>query len=219
LRLKFARRRVAATPGHDRFLNTRCTILPDPRFASLRPALAERLAAVASSVQPGNFGSLLDPLMQEVLRHGFAEATAHEGSVWLLDADAKYLVPAYNTGPEAARLIGKMRQPLDKGIVCMVFANEQPFLENQVYKNQLHSTLVDESLDQQTCAQIAVPFYFLKVCRGVVSCVQLKRRNSPAPDPPGFLPEHLTRVQRAATLLSRLLELRLLSSTLGWNND
>ena len=200
-------------------MNSRCTILPDPRFAPLKPALADRLAAVAASIQPDNFASLLDPLMQEVLRHGFAEATAHEGSVWLLDASAKHLVPAYNTGPDAARFVGKIRQPLDQGIVCMVLANEQPFLENQVYKNQLHSTLVDDRLAQQTCAQIAVPFYFLKTCRGVVSCVQLKRRHTAAPDPPGFLPAHLTSIQRAATLLSRLLELRLLHSTLGWDSD
>jgi len=200
-------------------LNPRCTILPDPRFAPLKPAFAERLAAVAGTIGPDNFASLLDPLMQEVLRHGFAEATAHEGSVWLLDAEAQHLVPAYNTGPKAAEFVGKIRQPLDQGIICMVFANEQPFVENQIRENQLHSPLVDDQLRQITCAQIAVPFYFLKTCRGVVSCVQLMPQSSTGKPPPGFLPAHLTSVQRATTLLSRLLELQLLNSTLGWNLD
>jgi hypothetical protein len=45
------------------------------------------------------------------------------------------------------------------------------------------------------------------------------QRPSIEPQPPGFLPAHLTSVQRATTLLSRLLELRLLNSTLGWNSD
>jgi hypothetical protein len=73
-------------------------------------------------------------------------------------------------------------------------------------------------LQVQTCAMIAVPFYFLRACRGVVSCVQLKRLNSTEPDPPGFRPEHLARVQLAAALLSRLIEFRLVGQAVGWTS-
>jgi hypothetical protein len=66
---------------------------------------------------------------------------------------------------------------------------------------------------------IAVPFYLLGTCRGVVSCVQLKRPGSLQPELPGFQPEHLADVQRATALLSQLLEFRLLSRTVGWANE
>jgi hypothetical protein len=68
----------------------------------------------------------------------------------------------------------------------------------------------------QTCAMIAVPFYFLQGCRGVISCVQLKRAGDP--EPPGFRPEHLTGVQRAAAVLSQLIDYRLLSRAIGWTH-
>jgi hypothetical protein len=98
----------------------------------------------------------------------------------------------------------------------MVFASEQPFLENEVWKNARQSKALDSMLEVQTCAMIAVPFYFLQACRGVVSCVQLKRAGSRQPDPPGFRPEHLASIQRAVALLSELIEYRLLSRTVGW---
>jgi hypothetical protein len=66
---------------------------------------------------------------------------------------------------------------------------------------------------------IVVPFYFLHGCRGVVSCVQLKRRGAKETEFPGFRPEHLERVQLAATLLSRLIEYKLLSQAVAWTNE
>lgn len=200
-------------------MGARLSILPDPLFAGLNGALTERLGRVAATVQPDNLGSLLDPLMRQVLEEGFAEARAHEGTVWLLDASEENLVPAYNTGPNAEQIVGKFRQPLSSGLICMVFATEQAFLENDVPGNTQQSKRLDEMLGWQTLALIAVPFSFLKSCRGVVSCVQLKRPGAPSPDSPGFQPAHLARVQRTATVLSRLLELRLLSDTVGWKSE
>ena len=97
----------------------------------------------------------------------------------------------------------------------MVFASEQPFTENEVWKNANQSKLLDSMLDVQTYAMIAVPFYFLEECRGVVSCVQLKKPASPHADPPGFGPENVISLQRATALVSRLIEFRLLSRALG----
>jgi hypothetical protein len=194
-------------------------LLPDPAFLDLKPLLAERLERMAGCIEPQHFASLLDPLTRQTLDQGFAEAGAHEGTVWLLDGGGSHLVPAYNNGPQAAQLVCKFKQPLNTGLICMVFASEQTFLENEVWKNAAQSKLLDTKLQVQTCAMIAVPFYFLRGCRGVVSCVQLKRPGAYLPDPVGFRPEHLAGVQRAASLCSRLIELRLLSRAVGWTNE
>jgi hypothetical protein len=199
-------------------LATRLNILPDPAFAALKPVLSERLARVAANIRPEQFGSLLDPLMRQALQNGFSEAGAHEGTVWLLDETGENLVPGYNTGPDAGRLVGQFKQPLNSGLICMVFATEQPFLENEVSKNAQQSKLLDSLLETQTYAMIAVPFHFLHDCRGVVSCVQLKRPGSGEANPPGFLPGHLASVERATALLSQLIEFRLLSQTVGWTS-
>jgi hypothetical protein len=191
-------------------LNARLNILPDPAFLNLKAVLSERLERIASGLQPEQFGSLLDPLMRHTMEHGFSEAGADEGTVWLLEAGGEFLVPAWNTGPNA-------------GLICMVFSSEQPFLENEVWKNSRQSKLLDSMLEVQTSAMIAVPFYFLRACRGVVSCVKLDkptdaaRTASRAANSNGFQPEHLGHVQRAAALLSQLVELKLLSCTVGWS--
>ena len=196
-------------------MNARLNILPDPAFLSLRPVLSERLQQIAENLRPDQFGSLLDPLMRQTMARGFAEAGADEGTVWLPDQSGEFLVPAWNTGPQAQRVVGKFKQPLSAGLICMVFSSEQPFLENEVWKNTRQSKLLDSMLEVQTNAMIAVPFYFLRACRGVVSCVRLNKPGAPAG--PGFSPEHLAHVQRAATLLSQLVELKLLSWTTGWS--
>ena len=196
-------------------MSDRWTILPDPRFADLQPDLAQRLRLASDSVQPENFSALLDPLSESVLKSGFMEATAHEGSLWLLDSEGKQLIPAYNNGPQAAEFVGRYRQPFNSGLIGMVLASEQPFVENEVFKNTRQNKGLDELLRVQTYALIAVPFYLLKICRGVISCVQLRVAGSSEPEPPGFTPAHLASVQRAASLLSRLLEHRLLNSTFG----
>ena len=196
---------------------TRLNIVPEQGFVDLQSALAGQLERIASRLHAPEFASLLDPLMRQTIERGFTEAGAHEGTIWLLDQEGQNLVPAHNTGPEAGQLLGSFKQPLNSGLICMVFASEQPFLENEVWKNSGQSKLVDELLSQQTCAMIAVPFYFLRGCRGVVSCVQLKRQPE-EPFPSGFQPEHLLTIQRATAMLSQLVEYRLLSDAVGWSS-
>ncbi len=197
----------------------RLNILPDPAFLELRPVLSERLGRIGDRIYPGEFSSLLDPLMREELEHGFREARADEGTVWLLDESRKNLVPGFNSGARAADLVGKFTQPLNAGLICMVFAGEQPFLENEVWKNSHQSKLLDSMLGTRTCAMIAVPFYFLQACRGVISCVQMQPTGLTQPEPPGFGPADLAAIQRTGALLSELIEYRLLSQTVGWSAD
>jgi hypothetical protein len=196
----------------------RLNILPDGDFLALKPVLAQRLEGLADSVRAEHFGSLLTHLMRQTLERGFADAGAQEGTVWLLDESGEYLMPAFNSGPQTAKLVAQFKQPLNAGLICMVFASEQPFLENEVWRNSAQSKLLDSMLNVQTCAMIAVPFYFLRGCRGVVSCVQLKRPGSGEPEPPGFRPEHLVKVELATALLSRLTELELVSRVVGWSS-
>jgi hypothetical protein len=193
----------------------RLNILPDPAFLDLKSVLSERLERIAGSLQSEQFASVLDPLMRQTIEHGFAEAGADEGTVWLLDQAGEFLVPAWNTGPHAEKLVGKFKQPLNAGLICMVFSSEQPFLENEIWKNSRQSKLLDSMLEVRTGAMIAVPFYFLRACRGVVSCVQLNKADTSAAA--GFRPEHLAHVQRTTAILSQLVELKLLSCTVGWS--
>ena len=197
----------------------RLNLLPDPAFTALAPQLAERLASIGDDLHVGHLGPLLDPLARRVLLEGFAAVGAHEGTVWMPDESARNLVPAFNSGPHAEQLVGKFKQPLESGLISMVFATERPFLENDVWQHAQQSKLLDASLGLRTCAMIAVPFCLLKACRGVISCVQLKRADSCEPDPTGFRPEYLARVQDMAAVLAQLMEFRLLSLAVGWARD
>jgi hypothetical protein len=198
-------------------LTTRLNILPDPAFSELQAGLSERLARLAASIDAEQFGALADPLMREVFQSGVAEAGAHEGTIWLVDDAGEFLVPAINTGPRAEQMVGRFRQPLNSGLICMVFASEQPFLENEVSKSPDQSKLLDSLLQVETTALIAVPFYFVRACRGVISCVQLARDGShQAGASQGFRPHHLACMQRTASILSQLIEYQLLSSAVGW---
>ncbi len=198
-------------------MSARLNLLPEPAFQGLKSVLTERMNRLGDEIHAAQFEHLLDPLLRRIVEQGFAEAGAHEGTIWLVDAAEQCLEPAFNTGPHAAKIIGQFQQPLGSGLISMVFATEQPFVENDVARNAQQSKLLDSQLQVQTRALMAVPLQFLNACRGVVSCVQLKSNNQPDGDLPGFQPEHLVAVQRVTALLSQLVEYRLLSRTVGWN--
>lgn len=194
----------------------RLNILPDERISSLSPSLEDRLTAVGAQVRPDNFPSLCDAMIRHVLEQGFTLAGADSGLVWLLDEKREFLIPCYGVGEAAERLVNSHRQPLREGIVSMVVMSEQPFVENEVFNNSHHSKIVDIKFQQQTFAMIVVPFYFMRQCRGVISCVQLKKSDPGAVDPPGFRMEHLQAIQRSAAVLTELIDYRLLRKTVQW---
>jgi hypothetical protein len=191
-------------------------MLPEPAFAELKPLLNERLQRVREKLHFEQFSTLFDPLLRQVLEKGFTDSEADEGTLWLLDEAQENLVPAFNNGPNAGGLVGRFKQPLSKGLVCMVFASEQPFLENDVWKNPAQSKELDALLRHQTQSMIAVPFYVLRACRGVISCVRLNTSPPKERADQGFQPKHLAIVERTSALLSELLDFRLLSQTVGW---
>jgi len=194
-------------------------IFPEPEFEKLKPALMERLERIGAGIDAGRFVSHLDPLMRHALGQAFAAVNADEGTVWLLDAPGENLLPAFTLGPHAGLLQQGFKQPLNAGLISMVFASEQPFLENEVWKNARQNKSLDTLLRVRTCAMIAVPFYLLRDCRGVLSCVQLQNPDSPEPGPAGFQAGHLAAIERAAELLARLIEFRLVAQIVGWRAD
>lgn len=191
-------------------MSNRRNLLPEPALADLKSELWERMSRLGDEVHAAQFSQLVDPLVQQVIERGFQEAGAHEGTVWVVDAAEAFLEPALNTGPHANQIVGQFKQPLNAGLISMVFASEQSFIENDVSRNAQQSKLLDTRLQLRTQALIAVPFHFLNACRGVISCVQLKPTDPRAPQPAGFQPMHLVAVQRATTLLAQLIEYRLL---------
>ena len=203
-------------------MSTRLNFLPDERFASLRTPLKERLQKMADLITPENFLSLLDFHAGNLLRDVFAAVRADEGSIWILDQSKEYLVVSFASGPHAADIMG-FKQPLSAGIVSTSFISEQGFAENEVYRHELHSGLLDEKLHVTTHAMIVAPFYILNACRGVISCVQLINvrhedgRSVPvAETPSGFSMGSLDAVKRATLVLTDLVNYRLLRTAIGW---
>jgi len=182
----------------------------------MREHLHERVREAAAALDGETFGDVFDPLMQLTARDGFEAVQAHEGTIWIADSAQEYLVPAFNTGPSSAQFVNQFHQPLNQGLISLVFRNGQSFCENQVYKNAQQDKTLDSKLHVLTCAMIAVPLYFAQNVRGVISCVQLKDANSTAPDPSGFPPAAILRIERLSAVLGRMLDLSLVGTTVGW---
>lgn len=199
-------------------MSRRFNLLADPKFVPLQSALQERVQAAAGSLDADGFADLFDPVMRGVFTSSLEAADAHEGTLWLVDAEEESLVPVINTGPNAQGFVGKYRQPLSRGLISMVFATEQPFCENEVYAHQVQDKTLDRTLGVATCSMIAVPFYFAQRLRGIISCVQLKPAGA-AEDPAGFGIASIRHVQLAAVVLSRLLDHRLVSVSVGWEAE
>ncbi len=200
-------------------MSSRSLILPDERFAALLPALDERVRVAARSLDAKNFADYLDTPERLILGQSFTAAGAHEGTLWLADTAREHLVAAYNSGPRAAEIAGCFGQSLRSGMISLVFASEQPICENAVYKNANQDTALDEKLGVLTVAMMAVPFYFARERRGVVSCVRLRDACSVEPDPPPFTPADLHALQCAVAAVSRLIDFRLLAASLGWDES
>jgi hypothetical protein len=200
----------------------RVNFLPNQRFVPLRPFLEEHLAKVGEAISPENFLSICDEMLLSLLKGAFRQVCADEGSIWLLDEAKRNLVITYNSGPNAGEIVG-FKQPIDRGIVSLVVATEQGFVENQVYKNTRHDTGLDQKIRSCTYAMMVVPLYFLNQVRGVISCVQLfdvvleKGEALPQGETPaGFNPEDLPVLQTAASVIRDVVDYRLLSTAVGW---
>ncbi len=192
----------------------RMLALSDARLPEFRAMLEARMRE-ASGALAGSFEELFDATMREVLLRSLRDAGAHEGTVWLLDAERTHLVPQFNSGPRAAEFVRSFRQSLRAGMISMVVATEMPICENDLEDNRQRDPRLDQQLGLRTCAMIAVPFYYAGELRGVISGVQLQNVAGEECATAGFTVESLRLLQHAATVLSRLIEHRLGSVCIG----
>jgi hypothetical protein len=196
-------------------MGERLTVLSDDRLGHLRSIVRTRLRDLAARAGTGAFDEFFDSTMRAHVETCFRAIGAHEGTVWLLDDSRNYLVPRFNTGPNAASFVGRFRQSVRAGMISMIVSTELPLCENEVSKNQQQDKSLDQKLGLQTCAMLATPLYFAGELRGVISAVQLRAIGSSEPEPPGFSPQHLETLQLTATVLARLVEQQLLSLAIG----
>ena len=174
--------------------------------SSMAPTLSQRLERVASAEIAQRLSAALDSVARRVMIDGFRAAGADEGTVWLANLTSRELVPVMNSGPEEGSFLRKFRQPLDRGVISMVFHSGQAFCENDVSGNSTHDRTIDAALAQVTAAMIAVPLFFANKPRGVVSCVRLGDG--------AFELVHLREVQQSVAVLERMIEGHLLQNLL-----
>jgi hypothetical protein len=187
-------------------------LIADPDLTAAGSQLEDRLQRWADGLDVSGFNELMDPLVCRVLAGAFQWVGASEGTVWLSAPQNRSLVAAFNTGPQAMDLIG-FEQPLDQGIVSLVYANEQAYCENEIAGRDSHDATLDHKLGKETAAMLAVPFYFAFGLRGVISCVQF--RQTDAAEAPGFDSRHVEELASSATLVERLINSRLIMASLG----
>jgi hypothetical protein len=159
---------------------------------------------------------IFDGAAAELFDACLTEAGAHEGTIWLLNAEHTMLVPVHNNGPQAAQFVAQYRQPLDRGIVSTVCVTQSGIVESWVYQNPQHDPTVNKKLEVVTVHMIAMPLYFGGDTRGVISGVKLRAAGTTAAeDPPVFTPNAMAVMRRLAFLIGELLDGRILRAVLG----
>ena len=98
-------------------VRARATFLPEERFLPLRPALQAHLAKFGDAISSENFLSVCCEMVLEILKGTLEQISADEGSVWLLDQEKQHLVVAYNSGPNAEKIIATSRSIFDDNAV------------------------------------------------------------------------------------------------------
>jgi hypothetical protein len=184
---------------------------PDLVLSEHAAAIEQRLDDCTRRLSPEDLEGLLGDAGRELVAVTIAALAADSASIWLVDAERTRMIVSH-TEPRGD-LLG-WEQPLEEGLISLVFASEQSICENQVYEHVQHSKRIDNALDKVTCAMIAVPFYVGGHLRGVLTCVRLKD-SIEEPDPDGFTAADLGRVRRLSMAIERLLNYRILTALLG----
>jgi len=196
----------------------RFKLLPDETFAAHVRSLESRILDAGDLVNAETFLNFADKAAIAVVERSFRAAGADEGTIWLVDHKQEVLIPVFNTGPQAEEIL-KRRQPLDRGIIGMVFATQQPFCENEVSRNPAQDRTIGESVGFEIESMVAVPLNFARECRGVISCVIRGHSEKAGSNPRRFTGDSLQEVSLAAHVASSLFDYTLLAGILGWERS
>lgn len=150
------------------------------------------------------------PGFEALFKSLITQTQAHEGSLWIHEANSNELVVAYNSGPKSNELQNALRIPADKGLVGKCFSENKPFHHQGLFRHKSASHTVDKELIQKTHDQATVPFYLNSKLVGAITIVQLsddKQRNQVNW---GFNNDTLEFLESFQTPLAELLEL-------GWH--
>lgn len=194
----------------------RLKFLRKTEFNQIGTDVENHIESWIESSSPAETAGLLDEVCMESLSRVFKQIGGSEGTVWLADPSGSYLVAVHNSGPNADRIVG-FRQPIGSGLISMVYAQQQPYCENEISSEDAHDDTLDRQIDESTRAMVAIPFYFAFDLRGVISCVQLKKGQSREPD--GFETSDVDHLIRAGNNVERLVNGKLLSIVLGFDES
>ena len=154
-------------------------------------------------MMPPEIDAATRALLQELLKRSCQTIQCENSALWLSSGD--HLVPTLGFGPHAEHFIGSYTQPLDEGLISMVYASGQPFFENQIRSNPQHSSRLDQQLDIQTDAMITTPVITQGEIIGVITCVHTSEVGS-NDTPRSFQALDLNELEFAAALIGRILE-------------
>ncbi|MEM7700006.1 MAG: GAF domain-containing protein [Verrucomicrobiota bacterium] len=181
-----------------------------PDLAKHSASIESQIVGAALEITPVEFRQMIGDAGREALRSTMECLNADALSVWVNDPAVNQLVVTHSEPDE--EFVGWC-QPLEEGLISLVYVSEQPICENDVAQNTQHSKRTDDAMGQTTAAMLVVPLYLGGNPRGVISCVQLITAPD-QPDPPGFTARHINRVRRLSTLIGRLTNYRLLTGLL-----
>lgn len=192
-------------------IGAKTRLIRNPALSQLGVEVEQHLDAWFFASDPMGVAELIDETSLSLLESAYTRVGGCEGTVWLADQEEQHLIAVANSGTDDSGLIG-FKQPIGSGIVSMVYAQQQPYCENDIQASEGHDDTLDRKIAKHTTAMIAVPFYFGFKLRGVLSCVQLEETGNPQD---GFNSSHVENLVRVSNIVERLIDERLLSSTLG----
>lgn len=163
----------------------------------------------ADWISSGLVDSPTNCLLREILLRAASASRAENTALWLASED--HLSAVLGTGPHADHFIGAFEQPLERGIISLVYASGQPVCENSIADNPNHSPILDHKLGIRTDAMIAVPLAVQGEFCGVLTCVHTRPAESDAP-PSEFQPRDLAEFEFAAACIGRILDAALLGA-------
>lgn len=191
-------------------------IIADPDLLRVKPLMQERCETLARHLAGPRYSQFAPNLLSRLMTNGFNAIGADEGTLWLADPAQEFLLPVFNTGPDADKFVGTFKQPLDEGLVSMVYSSEQAFCEDKVYRNKMQSGRMDAMLGLLTCSMMIAPVVLAGRTRGVLSCVTLKPAEKiDDEDPPGFSGDDLRSFILLADVIGSLLDGHLVKLCFG----